>query len=128
MNELQSLLLRGMHGFFHKPDAEIIEEIRRGMISGEYELLYVKNSAFCLLYMPQKAFDIPQVLHFYSEEKAVTHALIGYVLDFIKSKGYNTLRAVNGSGVSDAVWTRAFRHEGWEIEPVKTVFDFKVKT
>lgn len=126
MNEFQSLILRGMHGFFHASDVEILKEIATGMRSGKYKVFRAEYAAFCILYMPQTPLDVPQVLHFYSEKPALRRALVGTVLDFVKKSGYNTLRAINGSGLDDAIWTRAFRHKGWEIKPKMTVFDFEV--
>lgn len=86
--------------------------------------------AFCILHLPDEGAieQIPQVLHFYSEGKrAQTRELVSAVLDFVKREGYNTLRAINGSGRRDEAWLRVFRHKDWNIKPVKTVFDFEVK-
>lgn len=127
MTELQSLFIRGMRDFFPASDKEILTEISNGVQDGRYKVFLHDFDAFCILYMPQNVFDVPQVLYFYSEKPGIRHALVGQVLDFVKKKGYNRLRATNGSGASDDIWTRAFKHEGWEIKPVQTVFDFEVK-
>lgn len=124
---MRELLLRGMRPFFSASDADIIKEVANGIISGEYRVFVIENAAFCILRMPQKALDIPQVLHFYSEKPGLRSALVSRVLDFVRKKGYNKLRAINGSGMPDEVWQRAFQHKEWEIKPVKTVFDFEVK-
>lgn len=127
MKQLNSLILRGMRPFFSASDADIIKEVARGVASKEYKVFILDNAAFCIIRMPQNALDIPQVLHFYSEKPALRSKLVAHVLDFVKEKGYNKLRAINGSGFPDDVWQRAFRHKDWEIKPVKTVFDFEVK-
>jgi hypothetical protein len=86
--------------------------------------------AFVIIALPVFSHDqnVPQIVHFYSEgPRQLTRHLVTETLDFIKEKGYNLLRAVNQSGAPDAVWERVFRHPEWEIKPVATVFDFKVK-
>jgi len=126
---MKELFLRGMRSFFSASDAEIIREIVHYIQQGGVLVQYEKGApvAFCIIAWPISALDIPQILHFYSEGgRDNTRTLVGSVLDKVKQKGYNKLRAVNGSGISDEVWTRAFRHEGWEIKPVKPVFEFEV--
>ena len=129
MNNMQELLLRGMRPFFSATDAEIMAEILRidktgGFLAAKFN---DKPVGFALIAWPVDKLDIPQVIHFYSEgPKHITKLLVGHVLDTVKKKGYTKLRAINGSGAPDDIWTRAFRHEGWEIKPVKTVFDFEV--
>ena len=128
MTDLQALILRGMKPFFSVTDAEIISEVVKYIHAGGVLVQYEKGApiAFCIIDWPKSALDIPQILHFYSEgSREITRILVGAVLDKVKQKGYNKLRAVNGSGISDEVWTRAFRYEGWEIKPVKTVFEFE---
>lgn len=130
MTDLQKLFLRGLKPFFPVSNSEILSEVAKHVNNGGVLVGYEQGApvAFCIVILPTSPFDIPQVVHFHSEgTKATTHSLVGSVLDFVKRKGYNKLRAVNGSGAPDAIWTRAFRHEGWEIKPVKTVFDFEVK-
>lgn len=130
MTDLQSLFLRGMKPFFPAKDAEIIGEVVKHISGGGVLVQYEKGLpvAFCIIAWPANALETPQVLHFYSEgSRETTRTLVGYVLDKVRQKGYNKLRAINGSGVSDEIWARAFRHEGWEIKPVKTVFEFEVK-
>lgn len=126
MTPLEKLIVRGMHGFFPASDAEILEAIIRGQINGELVLFHLETAAFCIVAMPKSPLDIPQVLHFYSEKPALRGALVAQVLDFVKLKGYNKLQAINGSGMDDTVWKRAFKHEGWDIKAVKTVFEFEV--
>lgn len=129
MTELQELFVRGMKDFFPATEIEILQAVARHINENK---VFVHNEGgkdvgFCILYMPKGPMDTAQVIHFYSEgSKIATHALVGRVLDFVKEKGYNKLTAINGSEASDEVWTRAFRHEGWEIKPVKTVFQFEV--
>lgn len=125
--KLSDLILRGMRPFFTASDADIIKEIAQGILSKEYKVFTLENAAFCILRMPQKALDMPQVLHFYCEKPSLRTKLVAHVLDFVKNSGYNKLRAINGSGFPDEVWQRAFRHKDWEIKPVKTVFEFEVK-
>lgn len=128
-HKLADLLVRGMQPFFTATPAEIIKEVSKGIVLGEYKVFVIDFKAFCILRMPQNPLDIPQVLHFYSEGTALDrHSLVSRVLDFVKEKGYTKLRAVNGSEASDEIWKRAFKHKGWEIKPVKTVFDFEVMT
>lgn len=123
----KDLLLRGMRPFFSASDADILKAIAAGIVSKEYKVFTLDNAAFCILRMPQSALETPQVLHFYSEKPHLRAKLVVHVLDFVKNNGYNKLRAINGSGMPDEVWQRAFRHKDWEIKPVKTVFDFEVK-
>lgn len=125
MTNVQALLVRGMRDFFPATPAEIIREIACGVISGKYHVFLQGDAAFCILALPQTPLELPQVLHFYSEKPALRRALVGRVLDFVREKGYNKLRAINGSGTADDIWQRAFRHKGWEIKPVKTVFEFE---
>lgn len=125
MTELQSLIIRGMRGFFPASDSEILREVAEGVKSGRLKVFISENAAFCILTIPQNKLDYPQVLHFYSERKGLRGALVARVLAFVKKIGYNKLQAINGSGMDDEIWTRAFRHEGWEIKPVKTVFEFE---
>lgn len=123
------LILRGMRPFFSASDEEIMKEVIRldkdgGFLGAKEDKKLV---AFALLVWPENKLEVPQVLHFYSEgSKKATRALVGYVLDTVRKKGYTKLQALNGSAASDAVWARTFRHEGWEIKPVKTVFEFEV--
>lgn len=127
---LSNLFVRGMSVFFSATPAEIIKEVAKLILAGGVYVKYRKEVpiAFGIVYWPKSALETPQILHFYSEGSRVeTRALVGYILDKVREKGYNKLRAVNGSGSDDAIWTRAFRHEDWEIKPVKTVFEFEVK-
>ena len=126
---MKQLFLRGMRAFFPATDAEIIAEVVKHIGRGGVFVVYADNTpvGFAIVAWPENALETPQVLHFYSEgSKAKTNQLVGHVLDAVKKRGYNKLRAINGSGAPDEVWTRAFRHEGWEIKPVKTVFEFEV--
>lgn len=125
---IKDLALRGMRDFFPAKDAEIIREFARHIQLGGVLVGYEEGVpvAFCIIYWPTSALEIPQVLHFYSEgSRATTRKLLGSMMDKIKQKGYNKFRAINGSGADDAIWTRAFSYEGWEIKPVKTVFEFE---
>jgi hypothetical protein len=129
MSQLGDLILRGMKPFFSATDAQIMQEVRRIDTAGGF--LAAKEDgqpvAFALIVWPDSYLDSPQVVHFYSEgSRKATRALVGHVLDTVKKKGYTKLRAINGSALSDAAWARTFRHDGWEIKPVKTVFDFEV--
>lgn len=127
MNEMQELIVRGMKDFFHASPEAILRELGEGVRSGKYRVFFHSNSAYCIIQLPSSPFEVPQVVHFYSERPGSRGALVSAVLDFIKQSGYTTLRAVNGSGVPDETWVRTFRHKDWNIKPVKTVFDFEVK-
>lgn len=130
MNVLRELFLRGIEPFFSASKKEIIEELVRLVLTGSVFVHYETGTpvAFCIVHWPKSALETPQVMHFYSEgSRASSRALVVHILDKVKQKGYNKLRAINGSGVSDDIWTRAFRYKGWEIKPVKTVFEFEVK-
>lgn len=116
-----------MKGFFSASDAEIIRTVAEGIKSGRFKVFVKGTTGFCILHLPQTALESPQVLHFYSEKPGDRSALVQAVLDFLKRKGYNKLIGINRSGFPDDVWTRAFRNSGWEIKPVKTVFEFEVK-
>lgn len=129
-SELANLFVRGISSFFSAKPEEIIKEIAKRILDGGVFVKYRKEIpiAFGIVHWPQNVLETPQVVHFYSEgTKVETRALVGYILDKVKQKGYNKLRAMNGSGADDEIWTRAFRYEGWEIKPVKTVFEFEVK-
>lgn len=124
---IKELLLRGMKPFFPFADADILREVVKYIPGGVY-VGYEKGApvCFCIVRWPQNPLDTPQVLHFYSEgTRAATRALVDTVLDKVKAKGYNKLRAINGSGMSDETWKRVFHKEGWEIKPAMTVFDFQ---
>jgi len=126
---MKQLFLRGLRPFFPASDAAILAEVVKHIGRGGVFMAYSAGApvGFAIVAWPENALETPQVLHFYSEGPAAkTHELRGYVLDAVKKRGYNKLRAINGSGAPDEVWTRAFRHEGWEIKPVKTVFEFEV--
>lgn len=125
MNELQKLIVRGLEGFFSATPSEMLRELGLGVATGKYKVFVSRFDGYCILALPQTPFEHPQVLHFYSENKAVTRKLVAQTLDFVAKRGYTKLLAVNGSGAPDAVWTRAFRYEGWRIKPVKTVFEFE---
>lgn len=128
MTELQELFIRGMKPFFKVSDGAILKEVANYVRKGGVLLQSDKGKpvGFCIIHWPVSALDIPQVLHFYSEGgRALTQKLTGAVLDKVRRMGYNRLRATNGSGAPDDLWTRTFRHEGWEIKPVKTVFEFE---
>lgn len=116
-----------MRPFFTATDAEIIKEVAAGILSKEYKVFVLENAAFCIIRLPQKALEMPSILHFYAEKPSLRVKLVSHVLDFVKNSGYTRLRAINGSGFPDEVWQRAFRHKDWEIKPVKTVFEFEVK-
>lgn len=126
MNELKDLLLRGMRGFFPATDAEIIREVACGMREGRYKVFTVHYTAFVIIVLPQNPLQVPQVVHFYSEGAPQRRALVAKVLAFMKENGYNKFWGINGSGKSDAVWTRAFRHKEWKINAMNTVFEFEV--
>lgn len=128
--DLALLFLRGLNPFYSAKDGDLIKAVVENIHKGGVLVQYEKGTpiAFCIIVWPESALNIPQILHFYSEGSRVsTRTLVGYVLDKVKQKGYNKLQAVNGSGASDDIWTRAFRYEGWKIKPVKTVFEFEVE-
>lgn len=127
---LSNLLIRGISPFFSASPNEIIVEVAKQILAGGVYIKYRKEFpiAFGIVDWPKSALETPQILHFYSEgSREETRALVAYILDKVKEKGYNRLRAINGSGASDDIWTRAFRYKGWEIKPVKTVFEFEAK-
>lgn len=130
MSPLGDLIVRGMTPFFSAKPAEIIKEVVKYIPGGVF-VGYDKTEApvaFCIVRWPQNSIETPQVLHFYSEGgHQITADLVSVVLDSVKAKGYNKLRAINGSGMDDEKWKRVFRHPDWNINPVKTVFDFEVK-
>lgn len=125
------IFLRGLRPFFHRPDRELIETVAKHIKLGGVFVSCNQNNevvAFAIVLWPSDALEVPQVAHFYSEgSREETRKLVSLVLDRVRKRGYNTLLAVNGSGAPDAVWSRAFRHTDWEIQPVKTVFEMKVK-
>lgn len=130
MTELQSLFVRGMSPYFSATPAEIMREVASRVLQGGVLVNYEKGLpvAFCIIHWPTNALDVPQILHFFSEGgRETTRKLVSSVLDKVKQKGYNKLRAINGAGISDEVWKRVFHHDDWEIKPVKTVFEFEVK-
>lgn len=126
MNELQSLIVRGMKGTFPASDAEILREVEKGMREQRYKVFVIKYAAFCILAMPDHPLQQPQVIHFYSEIPRLRRKLVRTVLDFIKKNGYSKFQAVNSSGADDEVWKRTFLYPGWKIKPTKTVFEFEV--
>lgn len=124
--EQMALFYRGLSGF--STDRSFIYEQLKTYIADH--AVFAGPQSFCILYLPDKneLQQVVQVLHIHSEGgRKETNALVGAVLNFVKEQGYNTLRAVNGSGRRDDVWARAFRHKDWTQKPVKTVFDFEVK-
>lgn len=127
---LANIFVRGMSGSFSATPREIITEVAQRVLLGGVFVKY-RNTipvAFGIVDWPRNALESPQVLHFYSEgSREETRALVAHILDKVKQKGYNKLQAINGSGASDDIWTRAFRYKGWKIKPVKTVFEFEVK-
>jgi hypothetical protein len=121
-----ALFYRGLSGFTSDP--KVIEAEVRSNI--QEHAVFAGPHSFCMIWLPKSdALEkIPQVLHLHSEGgRQETRALVDAVLNFVRDKGYNTLRAVNGSGRRDDVWARTFRHKDWTQKPVKTVFDFEVK-
>lgn len=125
-NDTQKLFTRGLKDFFPGKPEDMLRELAQGMSNGKYKIFLIGLHTFGILTLPATAFDLPQVLHIYSEKKGCTHALLTAMVDFARKQGYTTVRAVNGSGIDDETWTHIFRHESLEIQPVKTVFDFKV--
>ena len=105
--------------------------MKREVLFYQDQHLFIEHEhAFAMIYIPARNAleQVPQVMHFYSEGgRKETRALVDEVLNTVKAKGYNTLRAINGSGRRDAAWLRAFRHKDWMQNPVKTVYDFEVK-
>jgi hypothetical protein len=71
--------------------------------------------------------DMPQVIHFQCEGGVkLRRKMVQEVVAFVRAAGYTTFAAINGSGVPDEIWVRAFR-EGGEIVSRQTLFEFKVK-
>lgn len=130
LTELQSLFLRGLASF-SRPDREVLETVAKYIKARGVLVKYVSGHprAFCLIHWPEDALSSPQIMHFYSEApRSATRHLISRVLDVIRERGYSRFNAVNGSGVDDAIWLRVFRSKDWTIKPVKTVFEFEVKS
>lgn len=120
-----SIILRGMRPFFSASDEEIKHEIARYVYKDGF---ISTSSGFCLIEWPDSPLSQPQIMHFYDEGGAADRRLLrNMVLDKIREKGYNSFIAINGSGAPDAVWKRIFQHEDWEIAPVKTVHEFRLK-
>lgn len=129
MQTKKELFIRGMKDFFKVTDKEIISEVKKYIKDGGV-LAYRSDTkgyiAFAIIHWPKNPLEVPQIVHFYSEgSRKETRILVRAVLDMVKQKGYNVLQAINGSGVSDDVWARAFSYEGWDIKPVRTVFRFE---
>lgn len=128
---MKELFLRGLKPWFNRPDKELLETVAKHIKLGGVYLVSDKDKkpvGFGIVVWPNDAIEKPQVAHLYCEgSRSDTRRLVSHILDTVKKKGYNTLLAVNGSGAPDDIWTRTFRHEDWEIKPVKTVFEFKVK-
>lgn len=125
----KELFLKGMKDFFKVSEKEILIEVAKYIKDGGV-IAYNSDTkgyiAFAIIHWPKNPLEVPQVVHFYSEgTRHETRTLIQAILDKVKEKGYNVLQAINGSGASDDIWTRAFRHEGWDIKPVRTVFRFE---
>lgn len=125
----RELFLRGMRDFFKVSDKEILIEVAKYIKEGGV-MVYTSNKkgpiAFAIIHWPKNPLEVPQIVHFYSEgSRKETRTLVRAVLDKVKEKGYNVLQAINGSGVSDDIWTRAFSYSGWDIKPVRTVFRFE---
>lgn len=127
---MKELFLRGLRPWFSRPDRELLEAVAKHIKLGGV-FVYSENKrpvAFAIVLWPADGLEKPQVAHFYSEgSRKATTALRDYVLDKIRERGYNSFLAVNGSGAPDDIWKRTFRHKDWEIQPMKTLFEFKVK-
>jgi hypothetical protein len=130
VNDKVELLLRGLKPWFNRSDRELLETVAKYIKLGGVFMSYEnkKPVGFAIVLWPEDAIEKPQVAHFYSEgSRSSTRKLISHVLDRVRQKGYNTLLTVNNSGARDDIWSRAFRHKDWEMQPVKTVFEMKVK-
>lgn len=127
---MKELFLRGLKPFFDRPDRELIETVAKHIKLGGVFMSYEnkKPVGFAIVVWPQDGIEKPQVAHFYNEgSRKSAIRLRNHVLERVRERGYNSLLAVNSSGAPDEVWQRAFQHKDWEIKPVKTVFEFKVR-
>lgn len=69
---------------------------------------------------------IPQVIAFTTIKPGVRVALAKGVVDFIHKAGYNTFWAINATGRSDEIWTKAFTPTNWEANPIGSIMEFKI--
>lgn len=68
-----------------------------------------------------KLIPAPQILHFYNEGSlGLKRALMTHGIDFLREKGYNSFWAINGAGIDEKLWKRAFRGAG-AFEPIGTL-------
>lgn len=89
-----------------------------GVEKGKYKGLAV------VLLPDGKIIPMAQCWVFYSKgTKALKTALIKAIVDFGLQNGYTKLWAVNGSKVSDAVWSRAFKGAG-TLTKVGSIVEF----
>jgi hypothetical protein len=73
-----------------------------------------------------KLFPHATIISFYNEgSRALRDLGKAKLMDFIKSRGYNTAWAVNGTGNTDEAWKRVFGQETVEINRIGTVFELK---
>ena len=86
-----------------------------------------KFKGFVIVILPRTALaPYPQVLHIYSEGRAaVAQGLIDAGVAFMRSNGYSKFWALNGSKVSDEVWSRAFRRAG-VATPLASLMEFEL--
>lgn len=128
MNDLQMLFIRGMQTI--KPEAkpeDILHALVDGMTSGRLKVFVKGTHAFVILAIPETPYDVLQIMHFYAERPGDKKALMDKVLAFAKEKGYTRFWALNATDKPDKVWERTFRSEAWDISPIRTLFEFKVK-
>lgn len=84
---------------------------RAAIIVGSTDPLGLEGLA--LVFLPTSFEDFPWVLHFHNRGgRALTKAMIDAVLDFVRVSGYTGFKALNQSGLPDAVWLRIFRNHG----------------
>lgn len=73
-----------------------------------------------------KLFPHATIVSFYNEgSRGLRDLGKSKLMDFIKSRGYNTAWAVNGTGNSDAAWLRVFGQDAVETSRIGTVFELK---
>jgi hypothetical protein len=105
--------------------ANLIKDVKVGMLCSISE---GAPNAISITILPSSELDNrPQVIYLYSEgKKNARKELVKATVDFIKESGYTTFWAINyQKNMPDKVWLRLMKPEGWQVEPVGHIMEFK---
>lgn len=98
-------------------------DINVAMWAGGEDEVY---KSFILLMCPTSPFETPQVVHWHNKgSPLLKRSMCAELVDFLRTRGYNSCWIVNRTGQADSTWARGLRTIG-KGKPIGSIVSFEV--